>query len=110
MSPELKLVFLPCMLQVEVLRKSVLKIHHVVDAATKIITFIGMRALNHRQFVALLSHYWQSASCQQLLDFYSTRSTSTREQTLITYPETLKFNKYRYRSSLTCPSHFHHRH
>ncbi|GCC25077.1 hypothetical protein chiPu_0003482 [Chiloscyllium punctatum] len=38
----------------EVLCKSVLKINHVVDAVTKIVNFIRARALNHRQFVALL--------------------------------------------------------
>ncbi|GCC27427.1 hypothetical protein chiPu_0005851 [Chiloscyllium punctatum] len=38
----------------EVLCKSVLKINHVVDVVTKIVNFIRARALNHRQFVALL--------------------------------------------------------
>jgi len=37
-----------------VLCKSVLKINHVVDVVTKIVNFIRARALNHRQFVALL--------------------------------------------------------
>ncbi|XP_060691829.1 LOW QUALITY PROTEIN: general transcription factor II-I repeat domain-containing protein 2A-like [Hemiscyllium ocellatum] len=46
-DPEQKLVFLYCIIHQEVLRKSVLKINHVVDVVTKIVNFI-------RQFVALL--------------------------------------------------------
>ncbi|GCC38090.1 hypothetical protein chiPu_0016601 [Chiloscyllium punctatum] len=38
----------------EVLCKSVLKINHVVDVVTKIVNFMKARALNHRQFAALL--------------------------------------------------------
>ncbi|XP_072447368.1 general transcription factor II-I repeat domain-containing protein 2A-like [Chiloscyllium punctatum] len=53
-DPEQKLVFLHCIMHQEVLGKSVLKINHVVDVVTKIVNFIRARALNHRQFVALL--------------------------------------------------------
>ncbi|KAJ4935481.1 hypothetical protein JOQ06_017014 [Pogonophryne albipinna] len=34
-----------------------LKIHHVIDVVTKIVNFIRARALNHRQFVALLEEH-----------------------------------------------------
>ncbi|XP_072436522.1 general transcription factor II-I repeat domain-containing protein 2A-like [Chiloscyllium punctatum] len=53
-DPDQKLVFLHCIIHQEVLCKSVLKINHVVDVVTKIVNFIRARALNHRQFVALL--------------------------------------------------------
>lgn len=33
---------------------SVLKINHIIDVVTNIVNFIRARALNHRQFVALL--------------------------------------------------------
>ncbi|XP_063735224.1 general transcription factor II-I repeat domain-containing protein 2-like [Eleginops maclovinus] len=48
-----KLVFLHCIMHQHVLWKSVLKMDHVIDVVTKIVTFIRARALNHRQFVAL---------------------------------------------------------
>uniref|UniRef100_A0A8C5LJG6 SPIN-DOC-like zinc-finger domain-containing protein n=1 Tax=Leptobrachium leishanense TaxID=445787 RepID=A0A8C5LJG6_9ANUR len=54
MNPGQKLVFLHCIIHQEVLCKSVLKINHVIDVVTKIVNFIRARALNHRQFVALL--------------------------------------------------------
>ncbi|GCC31984.1 hypothetical protein chiPu_0010444 [Chiloscyllium punctatum] len=53
-DPEQKLVFLHCMRHQEVLCKSALKINHMVDVVTKIVNFIRARALNHRQFVAIL--------------------------------------------------------
>ncbi|GCC36599.1 hypothetical protein chiPu_0015094 [Chiloscyllium punctatum] len=53
-DPKQKLVFLHCIIHQEALCKSVLKINHVVDVVTKIVNFIRARALNHRQFVALL--------------------------------------------------------
>ncbi|GCC42994.1 hypothetical protein chiPu_0027270, partial [Chiloscyllium punctatum] len=53
-DPEQKLVFLHCIIHQEALCKSVLKIDQVVDVGTKIVNFIRARALNHRQFVALL--------------------------------------------------------
>ncbi|GCC26592.1 hypothetical protein chiPu_0005010 [Chiloscyllium punctatum] len=53
-DPEQKLVFLHRIINQEVLCKSVLKINHVADVVTKIVNFIRARALNHRQFVALL--------------------------------------------------------
>ena len=54
MNPDQKLTFLRCIIHQEVLWKTVLKMKHVVDAVTKIVNFIRARALNHRQFVALL--------------------------------------------------------
>ncbi|XP_073689371.1 general transcription factor II-I repeat domain-containing protein 2B-like [Garra rufa] len=56
-NPEQKLVLLHCIIHQEVLCKSVLKINHVTDVVTKIVNFIRARALNHRQFVALLEEY-----------------------------------------------------
>ncbi|XP_077091357.1 general transcription factor II-I repeat domain-containing protein 2B-like [Siphateles boraxobius] len=53
-NPEQKLKFLHCIIHQEVLCKSVVKINHVIDVDTKIVIFIRARALNHRQFVALL--------------------------------------------------------
>ncbi|XP_070405899.1 general transcription factor II-I repeat domain-containing protein 2B-like [Nothobranchius furzeri] len=52
-----KLVFLHCIKHQHVLCKSVLKINHVTDVVTKIINFIRARAMNHRQFVALLKEH-----------------------------------------------------
>lgn len=52
-----KLVFLHCILHQHVLCKSVIKINHVIDVVTKIVNFIRARALNHRQFVALLEEH-----------------------------------------------------
>ncbi|XP_078139742.1 general transcription factor II-I repeat domain-containing protein 2B-like [Centroberyx gerrardi] len=52
-----KLVFLHCIIHQHVLCKSVLKINHVIDVVTKIVNFIRSRALNHRQFVALLEEH-----------------------------------------------------
>lgn len=52
-NPVQKLTFLHCIIHQEVLCKTVLKMNHVVDAVTKIVNFRA-RALNHRQFVALL--------------------------------------------------------
>jgi len=54
---EQKLVFLHCILHQHVLCKSVLKINHVIDVVTRIVNFIRARALNHRQFVALLEEH-----------------------------------------------------
>ncbi|XP_038564407.1 general transcription factor II-I repeat domain-containing protein 2A-like [Micropterus salmoides] len=53
-NPVQKLTFLHCIIHQEVLCKTVLKMNHVVDAVTKTVNFIRGRALNHRQFVALL--------------------------------------------------------
>ncbi|XP_035242994.1 general transcription factor II-I repeat domain-containing protein 2B-like [Anguilla anguilla] len=52
-----KVVFLHCILHQHVLCKSVLKIDNVIDVVTKIVNFIRARALNHRQFVALLEEH-----------------------------------------------------
>lgn len=56
-DPEQKLVFLHCIIHQNVLCKSVLKVNHVADVATKIVNFIRAQALNHRQFVALLEEH-----------------------------------------------------
>ncbi|XP_063802305.1 general transcription factor II-I repeat domain-containing protein 2B-like [Pseudophryne corroboree] len=53
-NPELKIVFLHCIIHQEVLCKSVLKLSNVVDTVTKVVNYIRARGLNHRQFVALL--------------------------------------------------------
>ena len=52
-----KLAFLYCIIHQHVLCKSVLKIIHAIDVVTKIVNFIRARALNHRQFVALLEEH-----------------------------------------------------
>ncbi|XP_076022136.1 general transcription factor II-I repeat domain-containing protein 2B-like [Genypterus blacodes] len=52
-----KFVFFHCIIHQHVLCKSVLKIKHVIDVVTKIVNFIRARALNHRQFVALLEEH-----------------------------------------------------
>ncbi|XP_075322580.1 general transcription factor II-I repeat domain-containing protein 2B-like [Odontesthes bonariensis] len=52
-----KLVFLHCIIHQHVLCKSLLKMNHVIDVVTKIVNFIRARALNHRQFVALLEDH-----------------------------------------------------
>lgn len=52
-NPVQKVEFLHCILHQHVLCKSVLKI----DVVTKIVNFIRARALNHRQFVALLEEH-----------------------------------------------------
>ncbi|XP_060764588.1 general transcription factor II-I repeat domain-containing protein 2B-like [Neoarius graeffei] len=52
-----KVIFLHCILHQHVLCKSVLKINRVIDVVTKTVNFIRARALNHRQFVALLEEY-----------------------------------------------------
>ena len=52
-----KLVFLHCIIHQHVLCKSVLKINQVIDVVTKIVNFIRARALNHRQFIALLEEH-----------------------------------------------------
>ncbi|XP_071398745.1 general transcription factor II-I repeat domain-containing protein 2A-like, partial [Centroberyx affinis] len=52
-----KLVFLHCIIHQHVLCKSVLKINHVIDVVAKTVNFIRARALNHRQFVALLEEH-----------------------------------------------------
>ena len=54
MNPVQKLTFLHCIIHEIVLCKSLLKMNNVVDAVTKIVNFIRAKALNHRQFVALL--------------------------------------------------------
>ena len=56
-NPELKLLFLHCIIHQEVLCNSVLKGNHVTDVVTKLVDFIRARALNHKQFVALLGEH-----------------------------------------------------
>lgn len=55
-----KLPFLPCIIHQHVLYKLVLQLNelnHVIDVITTIVNFIRARALNHRQFVALLEEH-----------------------------------------------------
>ena len=54
LDTEHKLVFIHCIIYQHALCKSVLKLNNVVDVRTKAVNFIRGRALNHRQFVALL--------------------------------------------------------
>ena len=49
-----KIIFLHCIIHQEVLCKCVLKMSHVVDTVTKVVYFIRVKSLNHRQFVSLL--------------------------------------------------------
>ncbi|XP_031696788.1 general transcription factor II-I repeat domain-containing protein 2B-like [Anarrhichthys ocellatus] len=65
-DPELKCVFLHCIIHQNVLCKSVLKLNHVIDVVTKIVNVIRARALNHRQCVALLEQHETEHSCQWL--------------------------------------------
>ncbi|GCC23330.1 hypothetical protein chiPu_0001724 [Chiloscyllium punctatum] len=67
-DPEQKLVFLHCIIHQQVLCKSVLKINHVVEVVTKIVNFIRARALNHRQFVALLE---ENATDHRDIDYHT---------------------------------------
>lgn len=46
-----------CIIHQRVLCRSVLKLNHVIDVVTKTVNFIRARALNHRQFVALLEEH-----------------------------------------------------
>ncbi|XP_074492937.1 general transcription factor II-I repeat domain-containing protein 2A-like [Sebastes fasciatus] len=57
MNPEQKSVFLHCIIHQDVLCKYVLKMNHVTDVVSKTVNFIRARALNHRQFVALLEEH-----------------------------------------------------
>lgn len=57
MKPEQKLVFLHCIIHQVMLCKYVLKIYHVTDVVSTTVNFIRARALNHRQFVALLEEH-----------------------------------------------------
>lgn len=52
-NPAQKLTFLHCIIDQEVLCKSVLKMNHVVEAVTKIVNFIREKSITS-QFVALL--------------------------------------------------------
>ncbi|XP_068507798.1 general transcription factor II-I repeat domain-containing protein 2B-like [Syngnathus scovelli] len=52
-----ELIFLHCIIHEHMLCKSVLKMNHVIDVVTNIVSFIRARALNHRQFVALLEDH-----------------------------------------------------
>ena len=56
-NPQLKLLFLHCIIHQEALCKSVLKMYHVTDVVTKLVNFIRARALNHRQCVTLLEEH-----------------------------------------------------
>ncbi|XP_005817565.2 general transcription factor II-I repeat domain-containing protein 2-like [Xiphophorus maculatus] len=52
-----ELIFLHCIIHQHVLCKSVLKMNHVINVVSNIVNFIRARALNHRQFVALLEDH-----------------------------------------------------
>ena len=49
-----ELIFLHCIIHQEVLCKKVLDMKHVVDPVVKVVNFIRVRGLNHRQFITLL--------------------------------------------------------
>ncbi|XP_068506404.1 general transcription factor II-I repeat domain-containing protein 2-like [Syngnathus scovelli] len=51
-----ELIFLHCIIHQHMLCKSVLKMNHVINV-TNVVNFIRARALNHRQFVALLEDH-----------------------------------------------------
>ncbi|XP_077426332.1 general transcription factor II-I repeat domain-containing protein 2-like [Vanacampus margaritifer] len=53
-NPEQDVIFLHCIIHQESLCKSVLQLNHVVDPVVKLVNFIRVRGLNHRQFVTLL--------------------------------------------------------
>ena len=57
LGSEHKLVLIHCIIHQHVLCRSVLKLNHVINVVTKTINFIRARALNHRQFVALLEEH-----------------------------------------------------
>jgi len=46
--------FLLCIIQREVLCKTVLNMNHVTSTAVRLVNFIRARGLNHRQFISLL--------------------------------------------------------
>lgn len=54
LDAEHKLVFIHCIIYQHALCKSVLKLKIVVDVVTKTVSFVRARALNYRQFLALL--------------------------------------------------------
>lgn len=51
---EIKLVISHCIIHLNVLCKSVLKLNHVIDVVNKRVNFITAQSSNHRQFVAFM--------------------------------------------------------
>ncbi|XP_014460030.1 general transcription factor II-I repeat domain-containing protein 2-like [Alligator mississippiensis] len=53
-NPEQNIIFLHCSIHQEALYRSVLKLSTVMDTVTKLVNYIRVKGLNHRQFVPLL--------------------------------------------------------
>ncbi|XP_069041799.1 general transcription factor II-I repeat domain-containing protein 2-like [Lepisosteus oculatus] len=52
--PEGEVIFLHCVIHQEALCKNVLSLDHVMKAVVKLVNFVRLRRLNHRQFIQFL--------------------------------------------------------
>lgn len=53
-NPEMKFIIIRCIIHQNVLCKSVVELNHVIVVVIKVVIFTRARALDHRQFVALV--------------------------------------------------------